>query len=151
VDLSALVVNEKQRRFKSYLIDVKKDVGGEDGIYHLIDQWKDSMLHMETLTLYYRDYISTQCIGVITRHIDYDRVREAIEKKEAMLYEYDQGAKTLSLLKAAPNFARIQQELDILKKFEQGEFMDWDGSHRYEVFFSEACGDEWCYELQYRM
>ena len=65
--------------------------------------------------------------------------------------QYAQGAKTLSFLKAAPNFARIQQELDILKKFEKGEFMDWDGSHRYEVFISEACGDEWCYELQYRL
>ena len=151
VDLMALLTNEKQQCLKSYLIDVKKDVGGEDVIFHLIDQWKDSMLHMRTLTLYYEDYAQEQCIGVITRSMDYKRIHETIQAKEEFIQECNKGAGTLSQLKIAPKLLKTQQEIETLKRFAQGQFVSLGGSQKYEVFVSEKRGDEYWYELKYRI
>ena len=80
-DILALVVDENNKRFGSWILDVKKTVGGEDVICHLVEQLIESFKHKSSIAIYLEDYEEEQHIGYITRDLQSDRIQEAISKK----------------------------------------------------------------------
>lgn len=80
-DILAFVIDEGKEKFSSWVLDVKKAVGGEDIIYHLIEQLTESMKHKKSITTYLDDYVEEQHVGYITRDLQRDRIQETICKK----------------------------------------------------------------------
>ena len=61
---------------------MKKTVGGEDVIYHLIEQLMETFRHEQAITLYLKDFQKELNIGYITRDLQSDRIQGTIEEKK---------------------------------------------------------------------
>lgn len=83
VDILGMVVNDEQKKVTSYLYDVKRTVGGDDVIFHFVEQIQDSLLHKQAMIQYLDGYQEKEHLGVITAMLDELRIESSInEKKE---------------------------------------------------------------------
>lgn len=86
-DILVLVIDENKKKFGSWVFDVKQTVGGEDVIYHLIGQLKESVIHKNSITLHLQGYSEEQHIGYITRDLQKERIAMTIQKKKSYIEE----------------------------------------------------------------
>lgn len=128
VDILGIVVDDSKKRFSSYIFDVKASVGGEDVIFHLVEQLIDSISHKRVLCSYFNEYEEREYIGVITREIDEPRIQKSIQIKENILKERCVGIEKVSVLMRAKmemQLIRIEKEVHILKLF-QGKKLQYE-------------------------
>lgn len=120
-DILALVIDEKNQCFSSWIFDVKKTVGGEDVIYHLVDQIKESVKHKKSITTYIEEFAEDQHIGYITHELQHDRINETIVKKrECLEQEKLQIQKMPVLVATAANLKLLKEQakLKVLMLFQ---------------------------------
>lgn len=79
-DLLLFVVDEANRKYSSWILDVKVSVGGEDVIRHLIEQWIESHQHKCALSNYLKEFREKETIGVVTREYQSERILAIVEK-----------------------------------------------------------------------
>ena len=84
-DILVLVIDERRKCFSSWIFDVKKTVGGEDVICHLVEQLIETVKHKRAIATYLEEYVEEQHIGYITRELQRDRIQEAIAGKSSYL------------------------------------------------------------------
>lgn len=84
-DILVLVIDEEKKHFSSWVIDVKKTIGGEDVICHLVEQLIESIKHKKAITTYLEGFEEEQHVGYITRDLQRERIQEVISKKSAYL------------------------------------------------------------------
>lgn len=132
-DILTLVIDETQQRCKSSIYDVKADVGGEDVIFKLIEQWCDSIHHKNSLIESLRGYEETQEIGVITRQYDEARIRATIDKKTEKRNELTNGPDTIAKAKVKQQVWKLDEELKKLTLFQEGKFTFYSETYSYAV------------------
>ncbi len=78
IDLTAFIIDENEKKCYWWLYDVKKDVGGQDVIIHLCEQWKASYQYLNNSVLNYMEDMGMKIVGnmgVITRNFDMERIK----------------------------------------------------------------------------
>lgn len=133
VDILAMVVDEGRQRFKSFIYDVKVNVGGEDVVFKLIEQWSASIQHKNALATYLQGYDEQLEIGVITRQYDEMRIYSAIEKKRAKRAELTEGPDTIAKTKIKQQLWQLDEELKYLTLFHDGKFVFCNKTYSYVV------------------
>lgn len=104
-----------------WLYDVKKDVGGQDVISHLCEQWQDAYLYLENsvLNILLNSSIESKGnLGVITRNFDTDRIQAEFEKLNETIKEMELDAKQTVILakrKAGVQLPALRLMRDLLK------------------------------------
>ena len=78
VDILILVIDENNKRFSSWILDIKQSVGGEDVIFHLLEQLQDSVKHKNSLAVYMDDFEEDQHLGFVTRDLQIERIKEKV-------------------------------------------------------------------------
>lgn len=119
-DLLILVVDEEKKKFASWVLDVKKSVGGEDVIFKLIQQLIDSRKHKNSIAAYFEDYEEQEHLGFITRDFQKERVESTIRKKKNDVDEESQivdKVKGANGFKIKRNILKTEKEVEILEKF----------------------------------
>lgn len=118
-DILVLVIDENKKKFGSWVFDVKQTVGGEDVIYHLIGQLRESVIHKNSITLHLQGYSEEQHIGYITRDLQKERIAMTIQKKESYIEEEEFKIKSLPLLIGMAAGTKLLKEKSKLKTLKQ--------------------------------
>ncbi len=116
IDITAFIIDESAEKCKWYVYDVKKDVGGEDDIFHLYEQWQDGVKYLKKSVLeYLEDYQMEEHVGVMTRHFDEERISKAISLRENKIAEIKELAyKSLAGRKMLPEKPKLEAEKKLL-------------------------------------
>lgn len=146
-DILALAVDEQKQQYHSYLFDVKKDVGGDEVIFHLISQWKGSLLHLSTLLNYLSGYAGKQTIGVITRQVNWARIKKSIADKKQDLKQMENGPDTIAKAKLVSLLFEKRQTIQVLEKFTGGYFEADGRNYPYIVYILEPQGESFNFDL----
>lgn len=121
IDITAFIINEETGRCRWWLYDVKKDVGGQDVIIHLCEQWKAAYLYLENSVLNILLDNSMELkgnIGVITRNFDTGRIQTEFEKLDETIKEMENDSKQAVVLakrKAGVRLPALRLTRDLLK------------------------------------
>lgn len=119
-DILALVIDEPMEKFSSWIFDVKKTVGGEDVIEHLVKQLIESVKHKNSIETYLEEYQEEEHIGYIARNLQKERIQETVLKKRKYLEEEKEKIGNLPVLVGtAANLKLLKEEakLKILEDF----------------------------------
>ena len=119
-DILALVVDERRNHFCSWVLDVKKAIGGEDVICHLVGQLAESVRHKRAIATYLEDFTEEQHIGYITRDLQRGRIQESIRKKRAYLEKEKANIRQMPVLigmEARRSLLKEEAKLKILEAF----------------------------------
>lgn len=101
IDITAFIINEKENMCYWWLYDLKKDVGGQDVILHLCQQWQAAYkyLYHSVLSYLVDDSIETRGkLGVITRNFDTDRIQAEFESLDKKIREMENESKQIEPL-----------------------------------------------------
>lgn len=96
IDITAFIINEEKGMCFWWLYDVKKDVGGQDVIWHLCEQCEAAYRYLHNSVLNYLSDIPIESIGnmgVITRRFDTDRIQAEFEQLDGAVKEMEQDVK----------------------------------------------------------
>lgn len=116
-DILILVIDEIQKKFSSWILDVKVSLGGEDTIFHLLEQLCDSYKHKNSLASYLSDYEEQEHIGFITRDYQTERIRNEIASREEYILREKENMSRMS------STAKIPVQIQLLKKFKELEVL----------------------------
>lgn len=124
IDITALLVDEINQKGIWYLLDVKADIGGEDVIFHLMEQWKCAYQYLRNSVLNYVSPIEfSDNLGIVTRNFDEQRVKKAIEQKENVIDDCDGKAiKSIAEAKKRKDNIKLKQEVKYLSDFLDRKF-----------------------------
>ena len=152
VDVLILVYDERNKKFSSWILDIKQSVGGEDVIFHLLEQLQDSVKHKNTLAVYMDDFTEVQHLGFITRDLQLERIKETVEKKEKKLNDIEKSIIQMSpiirnKMAAAPS-TKLKKEIEILLLFLDKKMKIKDQIYPIESYISEKQGEYFVYNLQ---
>lgn len=152
VDVLILVIDERNKKFSSWILDIKQSVGGEDVIFHLLEQLQDSVKHKNTLAVYMDDFTEVQHLGFITRDLQLERIKETVEKKEKELNDIEKSIIQMSpiirnKMAAAPS-TKLKKEIEILLLFLDKKMKIRDQIYPIESYISEKQGEYFVYNLQ---
>ena len=152
VDVLILVIDERNKKFSSWILDIKQSVGGEDVIFHLLEQLQDSVKHKNTLAVYMDDFTEVQHLGFITRDLQLERIKETVEKKEKKLNDIEKSIIQMSpiirnKMAAAPS-TKLKKEIEILLLFLDKKMKIKDQIYPIESYISEKQGEYFVYNLQ---
>ncbi len=148
-DILVLVIDENKKKFGSWVFDVKQTVGGEDVIYHLIGQLKESVIHKNSITLHLQGYSEEQHIGYITRDLQKERIAMTIQKKKSYIEEEESKIQSLPLLIGMAAGTKLLKEKAKLKMLKQ--FADEKIEIEANVYPLECClyeKDADCFDLK---
>lgn len=112
IDITACIINEKAGMCYWWLYDLKKDVGGQDVIRHLCEQWQAAYSYLSNSVLNFLVDISIVpigSIGVITRNFDTNRIRAEFEKLDETIKEMEENAKQTVLLARRKSSVRLPE------------------------------------------
>ena len=156
IDITALLMDEKNDKGIWYLLDVKKDVGGEDVIFHLMEQWKYSYQYLRNSVLNYVSSITfSDNLGVITRNFDEQRIRKAIASKEQVIHDCDVKAiPSIAQAKKRNDNIKLKQEMKYLSDFLDRKFFYKDNLESRCFLFQvilESTEDEEVYQAEIEM
>lgn len=127
IDITACIINEETGMCDWWLYDVKKDVGGQDVIMHLCEQWQAAYRYLNNSVLNYlvdSSIESTGNIGVITRNFDTDRIRAEFGKLDETIKEIERDteqAVPLAKRKAGVRLPDLRLTRDLLKNILNGK------------------------------
>lgn len=119
IDITALLVDETEKKGIWYLLDVKKDVGGEDVVFKLMEQWKCSYQYLRNSILNYIPEIEfSNHLGVVTRNFDEQRIRKTIELKKKVIHDCDgKIVQSIAGAKKRNENIKLKQEIKFLSDF----------------------------------
>lgn len=156
IDITALLLDETNEKGAWYLLDVKKDVGGEDVIFHLMEQWKCSYQYLRNSVLNYVSSIKfADNLGVVTRNFDEQRIRKAIASKEQVIHDCDVKAiQSIAGAKKRNDNIKLKQEIKYLSDFLDRKFFYKDNLENRCFLFQvilESTEDEKVYQSEIEM
>lgn len=149
-DILVLVIDENDERFSSWIFDVKKTVGGEDVIYHLIEQLIESVRHKSAVATYLEDYKEEQHIGYITRELQRDRIQETISRKNSYLEKERENIKSMPQLIGTGVQTKLLQEeakLKTIVAFQNDYIKIGNTEHKIEHYILVEQADKFVYDL----
>lgn len=149
-DILALVIHEDTKRFSSWIVDVKKTIGGEDVIFHLIGQLMESVKHKRAIAAYLEDFVEEQHIGYITRDLQRDRIQETICKKSAYLAKEKANIECMPFLigmEARRRLLKEEAKLKLLMAFQDDCIEIGKSMYKIEKYISEEQNDKFVYNL----
>lgn len=121
IDITAFIINEEKGMCYWWLYDLKKDVGGQDGIMHLCQQWQASYLYLANSVLNYLTDAAIEAkgnIGVITRNFDTGRIQRELKLLDETINEVEVNSKhtgILAIRKASVKLPALREKRDLLK------------------------------------
>ncbi|MCD8361558.1 MAG: hypothetical protein LUC98_01145 [Lachnospiraceae bacterium] len=149
-DILTLVIDDNQKHFSSWILDVKKAVGGEDVILHLVEQLAESIKHKNTITNYMEDYTERQHVGYVTRELQGERIQEAVCKKKAYIENEKMALERVPILIGTGMKTKLLKEeakLKVLTAF-QNNYIELRGEkHIIENYLSHEEGDKYVCDL----
>lgn len=149
-DILALVIDENKKRFSSWVVDVKKTVGGEDVIYHLVEQLIESVKHKKAITTYLEEFEEEQHIGYITRALQRDRIQETISKKSSYLEKEKANIQYMPVLigtAARLELLKEEAKLKMLIAFQNDSIEMGRHAYKIESHISEEQDNKYVYNL----
>lgn len=151
VDVLVLVIDEKNKKFSSWILDMKQSVGGEDVIFHLLEQLQDSLKHKNALAIYMDDFREEQHLGFVTRDLQIERIEESVKKREKELNDIKKS--TLQMFPIIRNKGMIEsiklkKEIETLSMFLDKKMKIKDQIYPIESYISEKQGEYFVYNLQ---
>ncbi len=148
-DLLVFVIDEEQGRSVSWVLDVKKTVGGEDVIYHLVEQLTESIKHKNAIALYL-DCAEKQHVGYMTREVQTDRIQHTILKKKNEIEKAKQEIQympTLIRTKVEMRLLKEEAKLKVLTDFQNNRMLAGGKYIPLEYYPMARQGDTFCCEL----
>lgn len=139
-DILIFIVDEENKHLSSWIIDVKKTVGGEDVIYHLIEQLMETFWHEQAITLYLEDFQKELNIGYITRDLQSDRIQGTIEEKKFFIKKQKESIKNMSVLlaqKIGAGLLKEEAKLRILEDFQNNRICIGANYYPIQSYISE--------------
>lgn len=121
IDITAFIINEKESICYWWLYDLKKDVGGQDVILHLCQQWQAAYRYLNNSVLSYLSDFSMETrgkIGVITRNFDTSRIQTEFELLDKEIKEMERDSEQKLILakrKAGVRLPALRVKRDLLK------------------------------------
>ena len=151
VDILVLVIDEENKKFSSWILDMKQSVGGEDVIFHLLEQLQDSLKHKNVLAVYMDDFREEQHLGFVTRDLQIERIEESVKKREKELNDIKKS--TLQIFPIIRNKGMIEsiklkKEIETLSMFLDKKMKIKDQIYPIESYISEKQGEYFVYNLQ---
>ncbi|MCH5344849.1 MAG: hypothetical protein J1E64_12500 [Acetatifactor sp.] len=137
-DILILVIDDNDKCFSSWIFDVKKTVGGEDVICHLVEQLIESVKHKSAIATYLEGYKEEQHIGYITRDLQRDRIQETISKKSSYLEKEKANIKCMPLLigtEARLKLLKEDAKLKTIIAFQNDYIEIGKTAHKIEHYF----------------
>jgi hypothetical protein len=134
IDITAILLDEVNKKGQWYLLDVKDSIGGEDVIFHLIDQWKNSYMYLKNSVLCYVSELEfDEHIGVVTRILEGERIKMTIKKKKEATVLNENIASSIACAKKRNANIRLEQEIKCLEDFLAGKF-EYEDSYGKKIF-----------------
>lgn len=132
-----MIVDEDKKKYASYIFDVKETVGGENVIFHLVEQWQMAARYEQIMTMIDMGHFSSEkYFGVITREFNKERICNAIEGRKRELERAKRDEDRLPANNRVMwNRERLkkEQELKILIPF-LSEAVEIDGKkYKYQI------------------
>lgn len=149
-DILVLVIDEKNKCFSSWVVDVKKTIGGEDVIYHLIEQLIESVKHKKAIATYLEGFDEEQHIGYITRDLQRDRISETISQKSSYLKKERANIECMPVLigiEARLRLLKEEAKLKMIIAFQNDRIEIGKNVFRIESYISEEQNDKFVYNL----
>lgn len=149
-DILVLVIDENEKRFSSWVVDVKKTIGGEDVICHLIEQLTESVKHKRAITTYLEEFEEEQHIGYITRSLQRDRIQETISKKSSYLEKEKANIEYMPVLIGTAARLRLLKEevkLKMMVAFQNDCIEIGKNVYKIESYISEKQDNKFVYNL----
>lgn len=140
-DLLLMAIDESAKEFSAWILDIKVTVGGDEVIFHLIDQWKDSMLHKDNIAMYLKSsgLKETLHIGYITRELQKERIYNSIQERKREIDKLDEELKKMPVTTAVISKMRSldvkKLEFDVLERFYNNEVVLQDQLLNIESYF----------------
>lgn len=158
IDITAFIINEEKGMCRWWLYDLKKDVGGQDVVRHLCQQWQAAYRYLHNSVL---NYLSDACIqsegsiGVITRNFDTNRIQAEFEQLDETIKELEKNAKHAMILakrKGSVKLPILRAERDLLKNLLNRKISFCCAGKDLELAFDvrtseERAGGEYYYQL----
>lgn len=152
VDILILVIDENNKKFSSWILDIKQSVGGEDVIFHLLEQLQDSVKHKNSLAVYMDDFEEDQHLGFVTRDLQIERIKESIEKKEKNLNDIEKSTLQMSPIirnkMAMTESTNLKKEIEILSLFLNKKIIIKNKTYPIESYISKKQGEYFVCNLQ---
>ena len=123
-DILAIYFDDKKNiseKVQAYRLDLKKDVGGDEGITHLIEQWNDGYKHCNAITQYYHNVKIK--FGVICDNFDRERIEKSLSDKRRELQEISSHKEKLMSYKLGQIEQKNTKMIKILSDFLDNIFM----------------------------
>lgn len=151
-DILGLVVNNEMRKVTSYIYDVKRTVGGDEVIFHLVEQLTDSYLHKRTMLQYLTEYDETQHIGVITSKFDLDRIMASIQSTKQSIAKKDtKGLSPMIALKVENIKLKMKAQLHILERFFERKIMIENKEYELDILLMEPQNQNYILNLDIKL
>lgn len=151
VDILILAIDEKNKKFSSWILDIKQSVGGENVIFHLLEQLQDSLKHKNALAVYMDDFREEQHLGFITHNLQIERIKESVKKREKELNDIEKSSIQVSPIignKSKISSINLKKEIETLSMFLDKKMKIKDQIYPIESYISEKQGEYFVYNLQ---
>ena len=151
VDILILAIDEKNKKFSSWILDIKQSVGGENVIFHLLEQLQDSLKHKNALAVYMDDFREEQHLGFITHNLQIERIKESVKKREKELNDIEKSSIQVSPIignKSKISSINLKKEIETLSMFLDNKMKIKDQIYPIESYISEKQGEYFVYNLQ---
>ena len=144
VDIFGMIVDESKENYASFIIDLKETVGGEDGIFHLIEQWKATFSYEQVLTqIDMQNFHTEKHFMVATREFEEERIQNVVQSRTSELESELQADKKLPVnnrVKRNTSRLKLEAELKILRSFANGMVEIMGTEYPYEVLHLKQSG-----------
>lgn len=141
IDVTALVIDEKQKKCCFRLYDLKTNIGSEGDLMKLAEQWKRGLFYVQNYILsMLQDYEIDGNVGVITRFYDKERIKRQIDVLQNEIRDKSMlGAHSLV-------GRRMRQE--ILKLVKRKELLADFYNLRYQYNSGDGNKVEYCFDVR---
>lgn len=144
-DILILVVDEKENKFASWIVDAKKSIGGKDRIFRLIEQLLTSIKHKNALSVYLADFEEEEHIGYVTSCLRTERITDIIEEKKKYIDSETENLQKVSKLMGITIQRKLLDEkakLKLLVDFSNNCIYEGNKRHKLEYFEAEVQGEK---------
>ena len=144
-DILMLVVDEIGKRYSSWIFDVKVTIGGEDVIFHLLEQLCASYMHKNSIVAYFSEMKEEEHIGFITRDYQEGRIQAAITKREERVSTERRNMERMPIsmkYSIQIQLMKMEKEIKVLKDFLNGYIEIGNILYPLEKYMSTRVEDE---------
>ena len=154
-DLLLLIVDEKQKAWASWVLDVKVTVGGKDVITHLIEQWQETYIHKKMFSIYLDGFTEAETIGVVTREYQGERIQTMVE---ALGRDIANITESVALMPKSPvvidqqrRLLGMRLEYQMLEQFKNGYVTIENKTYAIKVYQLEGDESPYCGGIEVKL